>query len=317
MFGRPTAIASSLFLLAILATAQDAPGTADYPGISRFNGSTIRLQSKQNFDSYTVPLGPPDKSETKFQKAKVVEGRVVRTFYQAPKSASPLAVARTYEAALRSGGFDILFRCAPAECSPDGRMYYTLRNYVKYLYETGGHSFSDDTSYLIAAHNPTSDVYAVIYVGSIYGDQSNVYYSLDVVEAKPLEAGQVTVTAKMLGDTISTSGHVSVYGIYFDTGKAIVKPESKPVLQEIAKLLAQQSALKLYVVGHTDSAGLLEANMTLSKQRAEAVVHALVQEEKVPAARLQGFGVGPLAPVATNDTDEGRAKNRRVELVKQ
>jgi outer membrane protein OmpA-like peptidoglycan-associated protein len=314
---RLIATALATLFLGTTAAAQDAPGTADYPGISRFNGSTIRTQNKQNFDSYTVPLGPPDKTETKFQKEKVVEGRVLRTFYQTPKNTSPLAVIRSYETALRGAGFEILFQCAPKDCSAEGRMYYTLRNYVKYLMETGGHSFADDSSYLIAAHNPKTDIYAVIYAASLYGDPSTVYYSVDVVEAKPLEGGQVTVSAKTLADGISTAGHVSLYGIYFDTGKAVVKPESKPVLQEIAKLLGQQPGLKLYVVGHTDSVGPLDANMTLSRQRAEAVVHALVQGEKVSAARLQGFGVGPLSPVASNETDDGRAKNRRVDLVKQ
>ncbi|RPI09882.1 MAG: OmpA family protein, partial [Actinobacteria bacterium] len=110
---------------------------------------------------------------------------------------------------------------------------------------------------------------------------------------------------------------VAVYGINFDTNKAAVKPESKAALDEIAKLLKSDAALKLKVVGHTDMVGSVEANMTLSQARAEAVVQALVGQYGIAAARLKGYGVGSLAPVATNDTDEGRAKNRRVELVKE
>ena len=93
--------------------------------------------------------------------------------------------------------------------------------------------------------------------------------------------------------------------------------ESDPTLSEIAKLLGRSADMKIHVIGHTDNVGMLAANMTLSKQRAEAVVAALVSKYKIAPARLQANGVGPLAPVATNRTEDGRAKNRRVELVVQ
>jgi outer membrane protein OmpA-like peptidoglycan-associated protein len=123
--------------------------------------------------------------------------------------------------------------------------------------------------------------------------------------------------AAALGRDIKSAGHVAVYGINFDTNKALVRPDSKPALDEIAKLLKADPALELKVVGHTDMVGTVEANMALSQARAEAVVQALVGQYGVAAARLKGYGVGPLAPVASNDNDEGRAKNRRVELVKE
>ncbi len=139
---------------------------------------------------------------------------------------------------------------------------------------------------------------------------------LRIVEKQGMQQ-YVTADAAGLGSDIKASGHVAVYGITFDTNKAEVKPESKPALDEIAKLLKQDPALKLKVVGHTDMTGLLDANMKLSQARAEAVVQLLVSQHGIAPARLKGYGVGPLAPVATNDTDEGRAKNRRVELVKE
>ena len=113
------------------------------------------------------------------------------------------------------------------------------------------------------------------------------------------------------------TGKAAVYGIYFDTGKAEIKPESEPALKEIAKLLQADPKLKLYVVGHTDNSGGLDYNMKLSKDRADAVVKALTGKYGIAASRLSAFGVGPLAPVASNQTEEGRAKNRRVELVAQ
>jgi outer membrane protein OmpA-like peptidoglycan-associated protein len=108
-----------------------------------------------------------------------------------------------------------------------------------------------------------------------------------------------------------------VYGIYFDTGKSSLKPESEQAIGEVAKLMKNEAALKLYVVGHTDNVGGLEPNMKLSQDRADAVVQALVRNNGIPAARLKAFGAGPYAPVASNDTEDGKAKNRRVELVKQ
>jgi outer membrane protein OmpA-like peptidoglycan-associated protein len=96
-----------------------------------------------------------------------------------------------------------------------------------------------------------------------------------------------------------------------------VKPESKPALEEIAKLLKSDAGLKLYVVGHTDNTGVFDANMKLSQDRATAVVNALVSSYGIPVSRLKACGDGPTAPVASNDTEEGRALNRRVELVKQ
>ena len=106
-------------------------------------------------------------------------------------------------------------------------------------------------------------------------------------------------------------------GIYFETGKSELKPESAQAIAEVAKLLKEDAGLKLYVVGHTDNAGALEGNMKLSQDRAQSVVQALVRTHGLEAARLKAYGDGPYAPVASNDSEDGRAKNRRVELVKQ
>jgi outer membrane protein OmpA-like peptidoglycan-associated protein len=126
----------------------------------------------------------------------------------------------------------------------------------------------------------------------------------------------VVADAAALSNDIRAKGHVAVYDIHFDTGKAVVKPESKPALDEVAKLLKGDPALKLWVVGHTDSVGRVDDNMRLAQARGEAVVAELVKAYGIEASRLKGYGVGPLAPVAGNDDEAGRAKNRRVDLVK-
>ena len=128
---------------------------------------------------------------------------------------------------------------------------------------------------------------------------------------------EVVADAKSLAQDIRTTGHASVYGIHFDFNKATVKPESEQTLKEISKLLKQDPKLNLHVVGHTDNVGKIAYNMKLSQTRAEAVVKALVTKHGVSPNRLKSYGVGPLAPVASNETEEGRALTRRVELVKE
>jgi len=141
-------------------------------------------------------------------------------------------------------------------------------------------------------------------------------YILTIVE-KAAMAQEIVANAGALADGLKTTGHIAVEGIYFETGKSDLKPESAQAIAELAKLLKADSGLKVYVVGHTDNAGTLEGNVKLSLDRAQSVVQALVRTQGIEAARLKAYGDGPYAPVASNDSDQGRAKNRRVELVKQ
>jgi len=150
----------------------------------------------------------------------------------------------------------------------------------------------------------------------VQAEKGNGKIWLRIVEKKGM-AQYIVADAAAFGSDLKATGHVAVYGIYFDTNKSEVKPDSKPALEEIAKLLKQTPSLKLKVVGHTDMTGSMDTNLKLSQARGEAVVQALVAQHGIDASRLKGHGVGPLAPVASNDTEEGRAKNRRVELVKE
>lgn len=142
------------------------------------------------------------------------------------------------------------------------------------------------------------------------------FYRLWIVEREIMKQ-EVVANAQAMGDDIGSTGHVSIYGIFFDTGKSEIKPESDAAILEIVKLLKNDGALKLYVVGHTDNVGSLEANMKLSKDRADAVTRVLTGKHGVDAARVKAYGVASLSPVTSNDSDDGKAKNRRVELVRQ
>ena len=125
------------------------------------------------------------------------------------------------------------------------------------------------------------------------------------------------VAADEMASLISDTGRVAVYGIYFDVNKTELKPESEPTLHEMVQLMKSQSSLKLLVVGHTDNVGAFACNMDLSQRRAQSVVDTLISKHAVAKDRLIPIGVSFAAPVASNKTEEGRSKNRRVELVEQ
>jgi outer membrane protein OmpA-like peptidoglycan-associated protein len=132
-----------------------------------------------------------------------------------------------------------------------------------------------------------------------------------------MDNGMVTVDAAALAKGLQADGKIALYGIYFDSGKSELKPESKAQLDEMARLLQGSAALRVYIVGHTDNQGALDANLALSRARAQAVVDALVRSYKIDGRRLAAAGVASYAPVASNADDAGRARNRRVELVLQ
>jgi OOP family OmpA-OmpF porin len=322
LFLMASAIVSAFSAPASAQSTTALPGAADPPTISRFKGSIIVGQEKRDFDSYRLPLGTPTEQprgamDDKFKKQQDVEGKVTRTMYLAPPNSSPLLVYRNYEDALKQAGFTTMFSCALNACSSNGpglRLAYFWTDH----WPMGGNSLGDEVRILVSKlSRPAGDVYVALCSAPISSDPSRVYTFVDVIEAKPISTGLVTVNAAALADDITQTGHASIYGIYFDTGKAELKPESDATLTEISKLLTVNAALRLHVVGHTDNVGTLASNMTLSKQRADAVVAALVSQYHVAGGRLDAAGVGPLAPVGSNDTEDGRAKNRRVELVKQ
>jgi OmpA-OmpF porin, OOP family len=187
-----------------------------------------------------------------------------------------------------------------------------LRNFQNAIEKIGGKKIYED-SINIYLKLEKDGMITWIHVLGFGGGKA---YDLDILEEQQMRQDIVADAASMARD-IASSGKVALYGIYFDTAKTDIKPESEPAIKEIANLLQQNPALKLYIVGHTDNVGTFDANMDLSKRRAESVISYLVANYKADAGRLKGYGVGPLAPVASNKTDEGKAKNRRVELVEQ
>ena len=291
------------------ARAQDVK---DHPLIPRFPGSTRNPMLNPNtvtkeFDEFSLPAGPFRKG--RFVKAERLEGRVTRIEYVNPPNRSTLEIFRSYQQGLVKAGFQVLFSCSGSECGDAGN---EKAPEVGFWCVDIPIQCPEPMRFISAKlARDSGDVYAAIKVLP-----SSTY--LAVVEVKGMEAGLVKVKSDVeMKSDISAVGHTPVYGVYFDTGKAEIKPASAPTLAEISKLLKSNPSMKLHVVGHTDNVGAFSSNMTLSKQRADAVVKELVAKYQVAAARLDAAGVGSLAPVTTNRTEEGRAKNRRVELVEQ
>ena len=314
-------IALAAVLAFTIAGLAFAAGGQDHPMISRFPGAEIRTSSVKSFDELTLPLGPfkrrqitPSQWSGAIEKSEKLEGKVTRIVYTNPAGRSSLEVIRSYRDALAKAGFEVLFECGAAECGEPGTND-DVPDFGRWCVD--GLDCGEPMRYVAARlKRAEGDVWVGVKV--LINGYGTGGTALDVVEVKPLQADLVTVkSADAIRTDIGSTGHSPIYGVYFDTGKAIVKPESDPTLVEIAKLLEADPTMKLHVVGHTDNVGTLPFNMTLSKQRADAVVASLVTRWRIAAARLDAAGVGSLAPVTTNRAEEGRAKNRRVELVEQ
>jgi OOP family OmpA-OmpF porin len=303
-----------LFIASLLVAASAAAISAqqkvkDHPLVSRFQGSDVKAYKQVEFDAFELPLGPIA-NQSKWAKSQTVEGKVTSFTYTMPENRSSLEVIRSYQAALKAAGFQTLFSCDTGCVSEKAPFGYSNERTGIWC------SNCEEPMRYVAAKlaRPEGDAYVTI---AVVKDKYEGGTWLNVVEVKPMETGNVTVNAAVMAKDITATGHAVLYGVYFDTGKAIIKPESDPTLSEIAKLLGNNPDMKIHVIGHTDNVGTMASNMALSKQRAEAVVAALISKFKIAPARLDANGVGPLAPVATNRSEDGRAKNRRVELVEQ
>ena len=352
---RTTVAALALLIAApcVLADASipnaDLKGARDTSLVGRYQGSFIVSYDRREFDELTLPLSPLVAAEDKDQRdahnnrvfapqeKKTVEGTYTRLVYLMPDQVSPLEVVRNYQEEIEGKGGAILYQCKEDDCGGDpsrgsegGGGEMSLAMYLRPNERIKDPDFSNGNCaqatyimgqrYLVGTVNGETHLSVLAYSvkGSHYCKalDGRTVAVVDIVEPKQRQQKMVTVKAEEMARDISNKGRVALYGIYFDFDKAEVKPESKPTLEQIAQLLKQDSGLKLLVVGHTDNVGAFRSNQDLSQRRAAAVVTALTTEFKVDKSRLTAVGVSFACPVAPNDSDEGRAKNRRVELVK-
>jgi outer membrane protein OmpA-like peptidoglycan-associated protein len=325
------ALAAAVLLPAVATAQQEAAGARDFPLIKRYEGSRLIGYDSRPFDAVKIIVGKlslGDNGQPSMESVRTLEGRHTRLLYLAPPQRSSLEVFRNYENELAAKGFSVVFKCSGEEqCETFGAELYRI------LYPPTAALQNNELSkvalnvpaephYLTATlSRPEGPVAVSLYVavdrGTAFPEtKDRVAVLLDVIEDKPMETKMVTVDAAKMAKDIASTGRVALYGLYFDTDKADLKPESAPSLAEIVKLLKAQPDLKVYIVGHTDNVGGLDYNMGLSQRRAKSVVDQLVQNG-IAADRLKPAGAGLIAPVAPNDDEAGRSKNRRVEIVKQ
>jgi OmpA-OmpF porin, OOP family len=306
-------------------------GAKDHPLLSRFTGSKLVGSVIKEFDEVELVAGKHFRNKENkdvFEKMQTLEGKYTRLIYAYPAERSSLEVMRNYQAAIQKAGLKTIYSCEKLACGEDfgGR-------FLPYMEQGGfrGEGSSDywaspfnygrgEPRYVLASgkRSDGSVIYTGIYVvPPTDGKLGGVY--LQIVEPKAMETDKVSVNlnAEDMSKGLAAEGKIALYGLYFDTGKAAIKPESKPQLAEMAALMQKDAALKVYIVGHTDNQGAAASNVALSQQRADAVVKALVADYKISASRMAAKGVASFAPIASNDSDAGKAKNRRVELVKQ
>jgi OOP family OmpA-OmpF porin len=176
---------------------------------------------------------------------------------------------------------------------------------------------SPESLYHVPVYSAINTADKVIGLGWPERTRNHPLIHLEVVEVADFKPALEVVTAEDMSAKIDQKGHIALYGIYFDFDSDQLKSESDPTLEEIAKAFQADLALNIYVVGHTDNKGTREYNEDLSKRRATAVVSKLSSKYGISSDRLVPVGVGPAAPVATNKREEGRALNRRVELVER
>ncbi len=325
-----------LSLVCGVALAQDMAGAKDHPAIKRFAGSSIVAYDVKRFDSVDIPTSRFVKfnlstGKREFAEPPVVaEGRRTRIWYEAPGDTSSLEVFRNYAAELTAQGFTLLYDSTQDAKLGKWNGYLNGFGFNKAPLTTNRSQFVFTGAAMsgintLSAQRERQGQLTYIHLVAVQWDKPNItyraqrgaYVALDVVDVGSLKQNMVSVSASDMSKAIASSGRIALYGILFDTARAEIKAESKPALEEIAKLLQSDPNLKLRVVGHTDNQGTLDANIALSKRRAEAVTAALASSYGVAANRLSAFGVADLAPVASNSGEEGRAKNRRVELVPQ
>jgi len=184
-----------------------------------------------------------------------------------------------------------------------------LQNYTNAVKKAKGECLSVNNDFFKLSRNG-KDVYIKIEDALGIDDRG---FSVYILEVEAMRQDLVI----SLDEAIEREGKAAVYGILFDVGKSVIKPESENALKQITEYLNANPSVKIIVVGHTDNSGSYEGNMTLSKARAESIKSYLITNSKISASRLLYEGVGQVCPIASNATEEGRKKNRRVEIVKQ
>jgi OmpA-OmpF porin, OOP family len=274
-------ILMSALLLSNFANAQnDADGCKDHSILTRLENFYIS-GCEENYNELQLRTGS-NKTETK-------EGNLFYIYYRynfdtGAKAKSALQIIRNYETAITKNGGKLVFKNSDGNEGPLEATYYLSTKEKEYW------------------------IQLTSFAGTVNAIEA---FALNVLEMEPMKQ---EIDASEMFTAINKNGFVALY-INFETGKSEIKPESKPIIDQIYEMLKQNPDLKISIEGHTDNVGTEKSNQTLSESRAKSVMNALVSKGII-VSRLQYKGWGQTKPIADNNTEEGKAKNRRVEIVK-
>ena len=308
---------------------KDVSGGNEHPALPRIPGSRIVASERNEQGEIIIPLERIvfDLQTQKFNNFKTIStsGRLTRILYALPANSIPQEAARYYENVLHQANGEILFSGAQ-DALDNGNDRFANQVYYGRVPDRIYNLLllNRENAYVAGRFNWSgSDIYVQVYTftnregrRTSLVRKDRVGALVETVEAGPAHAPTAQVTSEQMASEINRTGRIALYGLYFDTNRTEIKPESRPTLEQIADLLKREPNLKILVVGHTDNVGTFEANRDLSQRRAESVVNALVTGFGIAPDRLIPFGVSYAAPVASNATPEGRGENRRVELVR-
>ena len=291
-----------IFLSSYLLPAQEQDDI-----ISLFKDSRKMYDDNIGFETHYYLTGPTSH--------KAIDGKIRRQFCEIPEGVSAYEVIKNYEKAIQSKGGTILYITQDVQRYKleNGEWYYYMRDgFAKGRNEHSkivhGHFVSHLANKYVVGKIATAEHDIFISVAAADG-----YYELVTVLAEPMEMNNVSLN--VINEGIAEKGKIAIYDIYFDIGKSEVKSESSNALTVIANYLKENIDKKFLIVGHTDNTGDFKANITLSNERANAVVEKLVTDHGIKQTQLTPYGVGCASPKMSNSTDEGKARNRRVELV--
>lgn len=260
---------------------QDVEGCKDHPLFTRMDNFYIS-ECSENYNELTLTMGR-DNTETKEGNLTYID--YYYNYDTGGKGKSTLQIIKNYENAVVKNG---------------GKMIYKNANAMDADLEATYHLITKDKEYWVKLF-------------SFGGTPSDVeHFGLYILE---IEKMKQEVDAKEMFDAINKVGFIALY-INFETGKSDIKPESQPIVDQIVEMLKQNSDLKISIEGHTDNVGSDKLNKTLSENRAKSVMNALVSAG-IEKSRLSSKGWGSTKPIADNSTEDGRFKNRRVEIVKK
>lgn len=314
-----------MLFIGLFGFGADLTGSKDPAGMKRYEGSEIIGYREAKFDEYLLPLGRQvTYVPLAFQKSQKLEGLVSRYTYLAPVGRTPAEVMQNYKLEFIRLGLVTMYEKGASDQGWFGPTFSEISNQDD-LGQILAYNESQERL-LVGRSKDAQPTYYEVFVTS-YKDgiipprlakavaKDRTLAEIIVIAPQKLEQKMVFVNADEMKRSIADTGKVALYGLYFDTDKDMMRADSAPTMDEIAKLMKANPQMKLRVVGHTDDQGAVAYNLDLSKRRAASVAQQLVSKYGIAAARLDSFGAGLYAPVTSNQTEDGRAKNRRVELV--